>query len=381
MNHRLILSTLALTCLMGPAPSQSASNASRGQALTSVNSTVSSSSQSVGCPEILSQWNNQSGGLFSDMDCDACPGTGAQSMAADVVLNSPVKLCTLKFWGGYFPTNTPIADNFTLRISGDAAGLPGALVYAESGLSPFRGLTGGSFNGVAEYEYDLFVNAPIELFAGTYHIELFNDTTGSTESWVWERGNLDASRGIAGASVSSSAPGTAWSRYPFIDLGIVMTESGFPPNIPGSPYCFGDGTGATCPCSAFGGPGEGCMNSGGSGALLEGLGMSNLGFDTFKLKISGVPGDKPGLIVRGDNQIANPVGDGLRCTSGGTQRSQVQITQAGTTFFTHFQNNPFGSVANVGAPTNFQFWYRDPAGNCSGSDFNFSNAWTATVFP
>ncbi|MFT7670363.1 MAG: hypothetical protein ACI8X5_003071, partial [Planctomycetota bacterium] len=41
---------------------------------------------------------------------------------------------------------------------------------------------------------------------------------------------------------------------------------------PGMPYCFGDGSGASCPCSGFGAPGEGCKNSTGSGATLTGFG-------------------------------------------------------------------------------------------------------------
>ena len=42
----------------------------------------------------------------------------------------------------------------------------------------------------------------------------------------------------------------------------------------------------------------------------------------------------------------------------------------------------FGSVANMGAATNYQFWYRDPSGSpCSSTNFNFSNAWTVTYQP
>ena len=36
----------------------------------------------------------------------------------------------------------------------------------------------------------------------------------------------------------------------------------------GHGYCYGDGTGAACPCGAFGGLGEGCANTGGTGATL-----------------------------------------------------------------------------------------------------------------
>ncbi|MFT7487244.1 MAG: hypothetical protein ACI9F9_003104, partial [Candidatus Paceibacteria bacterium] len=95
--------------------------------------------------------------------------------------------------------------------------------------------------------------------------------------------------------------------------------------------------------------------------------------DTFQLHVSGVPGSKPGLVLRGDNQVALPVGDGILCSVGNSQRSHVQITSAGSTDFVDWNGQGFSSVANVGTETNFQFWYRDPAGSCSGQGFNFSN--------
>lgn len=80
--------------------------------------------------------------------------------------------------------------------------------------------------------------------------------------------------------------------------------------------------------------------------------------------------------------LGNPVGDGLLCISGNTARSQVQVTSLGDVNFTHFQGSPFGlSSQGVGAPTNYQFWYRDQSNACSGSGFNFTNAWTVTWRP
>jgi hypothetical protein len=38
----------------------------------------------------------------------------------------------------------------------------------------------------------------------------------------------------------------------------------------GTAYCFGDGSGGTCPCSNFGDPGHGCQNSVGTSAVLSG---------------------------------------------------------------------------------------------------------------
>jgi hypothetical protein len=156
---------------------------------------------------------------------------------------------------------------------------------------------------------------------------------------------------------------------------------------PGSAFCFGDGTGGACPCLQSGNPGQGCANSGGGGAVLTGSGVASISSDSFRLAVTGVPGAKPGLLLRGTNRVngglGNPVGDGLLCASGSTLRSQVQLTSgAGSTTFGDFKGQPFGATAvGAGAPTYYQFWYRDTANGCSGQGFNFTNAWETTWQP
>jgi len=157
----------------------------------------------------------------------------------------------------------------------------------------------------------------------------------------------------------------------------------FTPNTdPSTPYCFGDGSGATCPCNAFGGAGEGCLNTSGGGAVLSGAGLVSMANDTFEVHVAGVPGSKPGLLLRGNNQVAIPAGDGILCTAGGSQRSHVQVTQNGSTIYTNFNGASFGAVSNgIGVQTNFQFWYRDPSNGCSGAGFNFTNAVSVIYTP
>ena len=155
----------------------------------------------------------------------------------------------------------------------------------------------------------------------------------------------------------------------------------------GNAFCFGDGSGNFCPCLNFGNAGEGCANTSGTGgARLTASGSAFLSNDTLQLHVAGVPGSKPGLILRGMIQLngglGNFVGDGLLCTSGQTARSQVQFTSAGSTTFSDFQGSPFGASSYPGGvPTNYQFWYRDMTNTCSGLGFNFSNAWTVTWQP
>ncbi len=157
------------------------------------------------------------------------------------------------------------------------------------------------------------------------------------------------------------------------DLGFVE------PCNPGTAYCFGDGSGAACPCANSGGAGAGCRNSSGAGVILSGAGCPSFSSDTLSLSVSGVNGIKPGLLLRGNNQVnggfGNGAGDGLICAAGGSQRSQVQMTDAsGSTLFNAWNAAGLGSVANVGTATNFQFWYRDPVSGPCNSGFNFSNA-------
>lgn len=155
----------------------------------------------------------------------------------------------------------------------------------------------------------------------------------------------------------------------------------------GNAFCFGDGSGTVCPCGSVSNPGEGCTNSGGiTGAVLSATGTASLTQDSFELHVSGVSGNRPGLILRGASQMnggnGSVVGDGLLCVAGQTARSQVQVTSSGTTVFADFQGSGFGASSyGAGLPTNYQFWYRDPANTCSGSGFNFSNAWTVTWLP
>lgn len=191
--------------------------------------------------------------------------------------------------------------------------------------------------------------------------------------------------------VNGAAPGCYWfggyggaGGNPFTAFYLQLQGAeGFEPTS-GTPYCVGDGTGAACPCGNNGAAGQGCANSSGGGATMSGSGSASMSNDTLAFTIAGVAGAKPGLLLRGNNQVngglGNGVGDGLICAAGGSQRSQVQITDAsGATTFSAWNGNGLGSVANaIGTPTYFQFWYRDPMGGPCNTGFNFSNAWDVT---
>jgi hypothetical protein len=108
--------------------------------------------------------------------------------------------------------------------------------------------------------------------------------------------------------------------------------------------------------------------------------------DTFQLDVVGVPGDQMGLILRGSSGanggLGLPAGDGLLCVTGSSERSQVQVASMGAVSFTDFHGQPFGASSfGPGNACHYQYWYRDPAGTCSGSGFNLSNGWVAVWLP
>ncbi|MFT7485951.1 MAG: hypothetical protein ACI9F9_001803 [Candidatus Paceibacteria bacterium] len=223
---------------------------------------------------------------------------------------------------------------------------------------------------MAEGASDLTWTCP-ETFAQNPNGNAINWGTGYTFGFV-----ANAGPAAGTGSVDMFEPGVGNTlTFPLEGPG----GGGTPPV--GTAYCFGDGSSAACPCFGYGGTGEGCMNTSGNGATLSADGMALFSNDTLSLSIVGVPGSKPGLILRGDNQIASPAGDGILCTAGGSQRSHVQMTAGGATTFTDFNGSGFGSVANVGSATNFQFWYRDPAATCSGAGFNFTNGMSVDYLP
>lgn len=154
----------------------------------------------------------------------------------------------------------------------------------------------------------------------------------------------------------------------------------------GESYCFGDSSGALCPCAAFGSTGAGCANSGGGGATLSASGTASLSGTGFSLAVAGAPGNKPGLLLRGTSAanggLGNPAGDGLLCVAGQTARSHVQVTSGGAAVFTDARGVPLAAWnQGPGVEVHYQFWYRDALNTCTGLGFNFSNAWAVTWRP
>jgi hypothetical protein len=154
-----------------------------------------------------------------------------------------------------------------------------------------------------------------------------------------------------------------------------------------SPFCFGDGTGATCPCSNSGTTGRGCQNSVATGgALLAATGVSSLSADTLHVICSGELPTALSIVLQGSVSVAPlPFGDGLRCAGGSLKRLFVKSAVSGSVTAPE-AGDPTISARSAflgdSIPPNgtrvYQVYYRDPSASfCpapQGNTFNVSNA-------
>jgi hypothetical protein len=151
--------------------------------------------------------------------------------------------------------------------------------------------------------------------------------------------------------------------------------------------CFGDGAGTLCPCGNTGGPGEGCANSTGLGAILSGTGTPSVSADTLVLSITQGKPSQPVLFFQGLNFINSGLGvvfgDGLRCCGGSVRRLQVRFMDGAGAADTTATLSVRGAVA-AGSTYCNQAWYRDPSaagGSPCSTFFNTSSALSVTWTP
>jgi hypothetical protein len=162
----------------------------------------------------LYQPPNQVNGIFSDEGCDFCP-SGKQVLAENFTVSgdgSKLLLEQIIIWGGYYPNDIPQAlDDFDVLVHADSSGSPGTVICTETGITPAsRTTTGVILFGVHEYQVTLDLVTPCRLSAGTYWLEIYNNSGLGTDDWFWETGDLDASNGIQGNAWATAAPGSTW---------------------------------------------------------------------------------------------------------------------------------------------------------------------------
>jgi plastocyanin len=145
---------------------------------------------------------------------------------------------------------------------------------------------------------------------------------------------------------------------------------------PGTPYCE-CGT-AAAPCMNPGGPGEGCANSTGSGAVLSAGGSASVGADDLEFSATNLLPNQPALLFVGLNATNGGAGvtfgDGLRCAGGSVVRLGVQVPSAAGEAGWGPGLGGAGGWSS-GDTRRFQVWYRNPGGSPCGAGFNLTNGY------
>jgi hypothetical protein len=160
------------------------------------------------------------------------------------------------------------------------------------------------------------------------------------------------------------------------------------PSASGTPFCFGDGSGAACPCANFGAAGNGCASSvQPAGASLSATGLASLVSDALVLSGTGMPSTSSALYFQGTTQQAGgngvAFGDGLRCAGGAVIRLKSVVNASGASRFPGTGDASVSVRGNVIAPgtRTYQVWYRNAAAFCTPSTFNLTNGLSVTWKP
>jgi hypothetical protein len=161
--------------------------------------------------------------------------------------------------------------------------------------------------------------------------------------------------------------------------------------VNGVAYCFGDGSGSSCPCannSAIGAH-QGCVNSQAHGGNLNAIGHTSVSNDSVVLTASFLPPNSSMLFFQGVNQAAFGQGitffDGLVCVGGGPLiRLASKNSHASGSASYPEPGDPLlsvrGQIPAVGGLRYYQVWYRDFSGPC-GTHSNFTNGFVLLWMP
>ena len=197
-------------------------------------------------------------------------------------------------------------------------------------------------------------------------------------------GNLDSLAVFDGGSANGPALflGGSFQRMDDVQSNAIAALRGC--GHPGVPICFGDGSGAACPCANSGSPGRGCQNSAGTGgAVLEASGWASLAHDSLVLTATGELPSALTVFLQGSAEIApRNFGDGLRCAGGALKRLYSKSASGGTAsapgagdLSVSARSAALGGAIAIGGTRVYQTYYRDPsAAFCASPPGNFFNA-------
>jgi hypothetical protein len=182
--------------------------------------------QDCGDAECLNQPPDQFVGLVSDLDAVAQEGRMAIVAENFSICPEEMKeIDAVRFWGGYAPGDVSTdPDAFTVAFYMDSGrDTPGAAL-ASYGVMPAtsKTTTGLTFVGVSEYEYTVDLEPNLMLEGGDYWLAIYNFTTESADSWLWETGAPDQCAGMYGAAVATELPENWLPLDPPRDLAVEL---------------------------------------------------------------------------------------------------------------------------------------------------------------
>jgi Zn-dependent metalloprotease len=152
---------------------------------------------------VFSQSPVRATGAFSDADGSAVT---RRVRAESFTVPGTRNLDRVRIWGYYHNGNAG-GDNFTVIFHQNAGGLPGAAIATFASAAFDRTLTGRTVQGRPEHQIDFALPSPVLLAAGSYWLEIYNNTPTNPDNWVWEGSEYIAAPGFAQSDV---APGANW---------------------------------------------------------------------------------------------------------------------------------------------------------------------------
>jgi Tol biopolymer transport system component len=148
-------------------------------------------------------------------------------------------------------------------------------------------------------------------------------------------------------------------------------------------FCFGDGSGAACPCANNGNAGHGCQNSASTGgAVLTATGGASLSLDTVALTSSSELSTSTSVVLQGVSAVSPAIfGDGLRCAGGTLKRLYTKHAVGGVMTAPQTgdpsisaRSAALGDTIPLGATRIYQVYYRDANLTFCPGGFNTTNA-------
>ncbi len=312
-------------------------------------------------------------------------GTTAQTPVALSDINGLATAAAITPTGGNgdFFINNPIWNGNDGLLMEDATDVGGLF---QGGLS---GSITWTVTGLLPGDYEIYTYALAPDFPGFYNTRV-NVVGGSggpqilTGNWPGSPHVLGQSFSLHTISVVAGQTVTIVTDDPGTVSMNLSTVNGFQfkytPGAIGTAFCFGDGSGAACPCGNSSAPGSGlgCQNSLALGGRIVAGGSASISNDSVVLTGSGMP-NSSALYFQGTSQLAGGLGaafgDGLRCAGGSIIRLGTKNNMSGTSTYPaggDLAVSVRGLVTSPGSRT-YQCWYRNAAAFCTASTFNLTN--------